>query len=252
MNFLKNSLGLNIIKVDARENFLNKLKNIIDPEKKRKIIGKEFIDVFEKEARKIDDVKYLAQGTLYSDIVESAVTKNGHQVVIKSHHNVGGLPEKMNLKLLEPLKLHFKDEVRDIGYELGIDKEIIERHPFPGPGLAIRIIGKITKQKLNILREADHIFIDEIKKAELYDEIWQAFAVLTNIQSVGVMGDNRTYQDCIAIRAVNSKDAMTADWSKIPYEVLSSISSRIINEVDGINRVVYDITSKPPGTIEWE
>ena len=158
----------------------------------------------------------------------------------------------MNLKLLEPLKLHFKDEVRDIGYELGIDKEIIERHPFPGPGLAIRIIGKITKQKLNILREADHIFIDEIKKAELYDEIWQAFAVLTNIQSVGVMGDNRTYQDCIAIRAVNSKDAMTADWSKIPYEVLSSISSRIINEVDGINRVVYDITSKPPGTIEWE
>ena len=252
MNFLKNSLGLNIIKVDARENFLNKLKNIIDPEKKRKIIGKEFIDVFEKEAKKIDDVKYLAQGTLYSDIVESAVTKNGHQVVIKSHHNVGGLPEKMNLKLLEPLKLHFKDEVRDIGYELGIDKEIIERHPFPGPGLAIRIIGKITKQKLNILREADHIFIDEIKKAELYDEIWQAFAVLTNIQSVGVMGDNRTYQDCIAIRAVNSKDAMTADWSKIPYEVLSSISSRIINEVDGINRVVYDITSKPPGTIEWE
>ena len=165
---------------------------------------------------------------------------------------MGGLPEKMNLKLLEPLKLHFKDEVRDIGYELGIDKEIIERHPFPGPGLAIRIIGKITKQKLNILREADHIFIDEIKKAELYDEIWQAFAVLTNIQSVGVMGDNRTYQDCIAIRAVDSKDAMTADWSKIPYEVLSSISSRIINEVDGINRVVYDITSKPPGTIEWE
>ena len=205
-----------------------------------------------KKQKKIDDVKYLAQGTLYSDIVESAVTKNGHQVVIKSHHNVGGLPEKMNLKLLEPLKLHFKDEVRDIGYELGIDKEIIERHPFPGPGLAIRIIGKITKQKLNILREADHIFIDEIKKAELYDEIWQAFAVLTNIQSVGVMGDNRTYQDCIAIRAVNSKDAMTADWSKIPYEVLSSISSRIINEVDGINRVVYDITSKPPGTIEWE
>ena len=252
MNFLKNSLGLNIIKVDARENFLNKLKNIIDPEKKRKIIGKEFIDIFEKEAKKIDDVKYLAQGTLYSDIVESAVTKNGHQVVIKSHHNVGGLPEKMNLKLLEPLKLHFKDEVRDIGYELGIDKEIIERHPFPGPGLAIRIIGKITEQKLNILREADHIFIDEIKKAKLYDEIWQAFAVLTNIQSVGVMGDNRTYQDCIAIRAVNSKDAMTADWSKIPYEVLSSISSRIINEVDGINRVVYDITSKPPGTIEWE
>ena len=243
---------MNIIKVDARENFLNKLKNIIDPEKKRKIIGKEFIDIFEKEAKKIDDVKYLAQGTLYSDIVESAVTKNGHQVVIKSHHNVGGLPEKMNLKLLEPLKLHFKDEVRDIGYELGIDKEIIERHPFPGPGLAIRIIGKITEQKLNILREADHIFIDEIKKAELYDEIWQAFAVLTNIQSVGVMGDNRTYQDCIAIRAVNSKDAMTADWSKIPYEVLSSISSRIINEVDGINRVVYDITSKPPGTIEWE
>ena len=252
MNFLQKGLGLNIVKVNASENFLYKLRNISDPEEKRKIIGKEFINVFEKEAKKIKNVKYLAQGTLYSDVVESAVIKSGHQAVIKSHHNVGGLPDKMKLKLIEPLRLHFKDEVREIGYELGINKEIIERHPFPGPGLAIRIMGEITEEKLNILREADHIFIDEIKKAGLYHKIWQAFAVLTNTQSVGVMGDNRTYQNCVAIRAVNSKDAMTADWSKIPYEVLSSISSRIINEVEGINRVVYDITSKPPGTIEWE
>ena len=252
MNFLQKGLGLNIIKVNASKNFLDKLRNIIDPEEKRKIIGKEFISVFEKEAKKIKNVKYLAQGTLYSDVVESAVIKAGHQAVIKSHHNVGGLPDKMKLKLIEPLRLHFKDEVREVGYELGINKEIIERHPFPGPGLAIRIMGEITEEKLNILREADQIFIDEIKKAGLYHKIWQAFAVLTNTQSVGVMGDNRTYQNCVAIRAVNSKDAMTADWSKIPYEVLSSVSSRIINEVEGVNRVVYDITSKPPGTIEWE
>ena len=185
-------------------------------------------------------------------MVESALIKDGHQVVIKSHHNVGGLPEKMNLKLIEPLRLLFKDEVREIGKELGINNKVIGRHPFPGPGLAIRIMGDVTEKKLELLREADHIFIDEIKKANLYDEIWQAFAVLTNTQSVGVMGDNRTYQNCVAIRAVNSKDAMTADWSKIPYDVLSKISSRIINEVNGVNRVVYDITSKPPSTIEWE
>ncbi|MBC78824.1 MAG: glutamine-hydrolyzing GMP synthase [Chloroflexi bacterium] len=252
MNFLKQDLGLNVILADASNQFLKKLKNISDPEEKRKIIGAEFINVFEKESKKIKNVKYLAQGTLYSDVVESAIIKDGHQVVIKSHHNVGGLPEKMNLSLIEPLRLLFKDEVREIGKELGINKNIIGRHPFPGPGLAIRIMGEITEKKLTILREADHIFIDEIKKANIYDEIWQAFAVLTNTQSVGVMGDNRTYQNCIAIRAVNSKDAMTADWSKIPYDILSQISSRIINEVDGVNRVVYDITSKPPSTIEWE
>jgi len=252
MNFLKKDLGLNVILADASKVFLEKLKNISDPEKKRKIIGAEFINVFEKESKKINNVKFLAQGTLYSDVVESALIKDGHQVVIKSHHNVGGLPEKMNLKLIEPLRLLFKDEVREIGKELGINNKVIGRHPFPGPGLAIRIMGDVTEKKLELLREADHIFIDEIKKANLYDEIWQAFAVLTNTQSVGVMGDNRTYQNCVAIRAVNSKDAMTADWSKIPYDVLSKISSRIINEVNGVNRVVYDITSKPPSTIEWE
>jgi len=252
MNFLKNDLGLNVHLYDASNQFLEKLKNITDPEKKRKIIGAEFINVFEKESKKIKNVEFLAQGTLYSDVVESAIIKDGHQVVIKSHHNVGGLPEKMNLKLIEPLRLLFKDEVREIGKELGINKNIIGRHPFPGPGLAIRIMGEITETKLSILRESDHIFIEELKKSNIYDDIWQAFAVLTDTQSVGVMGDNRTYQHCIAIRAVNSKDAMTADWSKIPYEILSKISSRIINEVDGINRVVYDITSKPPSTIEWE
>ena len=252
MGFLREGLGLNVLKVDASEIFLKKLTGVTDPEQKRKIIGKEFIEVFEKESKKIKNVSFLAQGTLYSDVVESAIIKNGHQVVIKSHHNVGGLPEKMKLKLLEPLRLLFKDEVRKIGKELGINDEIIGRHPFPGPGLAIRIMGDVTDEKLDILRKADNILIEEIKKADLYDKIWQAFAVLTNTQSVGVMGDNRTYQKCVAIRAVNSRDAMTANWSDIPYEVLSSISSRIINEVDGVNRVVYDITSKPPSTIEWE
>ena len=252
MKFLKEGLGLNVLKVDAGDIFIKKLKGITDPEQKRKIIGKEFINVFEKESNKIKNVSFLAQGTLYSDVVESAIIKDGHQVVIKSHHNVGGLPEKMKLKLLEPLRLLFKDEVREIGKELGINKDILGRHPFPGPGLAIRIMGDVTDYKLRILRDADNIFIEEIKKASLYDKIWQAFAVLTNTESVGVMGDNRTYQKCIAIRAVNSRDAMTADWSDIPHKVLSSISSRIINEVDGVNRVVYDITSKPPSTIEWE
>jgi len=252
MSFLKEDLGLNVVLADASSQFLKKLNKVSDPEQKRKIIGSEFIKVFEKESKKIKNVKFLAQGTLYSDVVESAIIKNGHQVVIKSHHNVGGLPEKMKLELIEPLRLLFKDEVREIGNELGINKRIIGRHPFPGPGLAIRIMGEVTEEKLKILREADHIFIDEITKAGIYNDIWQAFAVLTNTQSVGVMGDNRTYQNCIAIRAVNSKDAMTADWSKIPYEILSQISSRIINEVDGVNRVVYDITSKPPSTIEWE
>ena len=252
MKFLKKDLGLNVILVDASSQFLKKLNKITDPEIKRKIIGSEFINVFENESKTIKNVKFLAQGTLYSDVVESAIIKDGHQVVIKSHHNVGGLPDKMNLKLIEPLRLLFKDEVREIGRELGINEKVIGRHPFPGPGLAIRIMGEITNEKLQMLRDADHIFIDEIRKSGIYDDIWQAFAVLTNTQSVGVMGDNRTYQNCIAIRAVDSKDAMTADWSKIPYEILSNISSRIINEVDGVNRVVYDITSKPPSTIEWE
>ena len=252
MKFLKKDLGLNVILVDASSQFLRKLNKITDPESKRKIIGSEFINVFENESKTIKNVKFLAQGTLYSDVVESAIIKDGHQVVIKSHHNVGGLPDKMNLKLIEPLRLLFKDEVREIGRELGINDKVIGRHPFPGPGLAIRIMGEITNEKLQMLRDADHIFIDEIRKSGIYDDIWQAFAVLTNTQSVGVMGDNRTYQNCIAIRAVDSKDAMTADWSKIPYEILSNISSRIINEVDGVNRVVYDITSKPPSTIEWE
>ena len=252
MKFLKKDLGLNVILVDASSQFLRKLNKITDPESKRKIIGSEFINVFENESKTIKNVKFLAQGTLYSDVVESAIIKDGHQVVIKSHHNVGGLPDKMNLKLIEPLRLLFKDEVREIGRELGINEKVIGRHPFPGPGLAIRIMGEITNEKLQMLRDADHIFIDEIRKSGKYDDIWQAFAVLTNTQSVGVMGDNRTYQNCIAIRAVDSKDAMTADWSKIPYEILSNISSRIINEVDGVNRVVYDITSKPPSTIEWE
>ncbi len=248
----KKKLKINLIYINAEKEFIRKLKNVSDPEKKRKIIGNLFIKIFERYAKKIKNVKFLAQGTLYSDVVESAIIKDGHQVVIKSHHNVGGLPDKMNLKLIEPLRLLFKDEVREIGRELGINEKVIGRHPFPGPGLAIRIMGEITNEKLQMLRDADHIFIDEIRKSGIYDDIWQAFAVLTNTQSVGVMGDNRTYQNCIAIRAVDSKDAMTADWSKIPYEILSNISSRIINEVDGVNRVVYDITSKPPSTIEWE
>ena len=252
MNFLKKDLGLNVVKIDAKNRFIKKLKGITDPEQKRKIIGKEFIKVFELEARKLIDVKYLAQGTLYSDVVESAVTKSGHTSVIKSHHNVGGLPEKMNLELLEPLRMLFKDEVRKIGKEMKINNQILDRHPFPGPGLAIRIMGEVTEEKLTILRDADEIFISEIKKANLYNKIWQAFAVLTNIQSVGVMGDNRTYENCIALRAVNSNDAMTADWSNISKDTLSTISSRIINEVSGVNRIVYDITSKPPSTIEWE
>jgi len=252
MSFLKKDLGLNVVKIDAKQRFIKKLKGITDPEQKRKIIGKEFIKVFELEARKLKNVKYLAQGTLYSDVVESAVTKSGHTSVIKSHHNVGGLPEKMNLELLEPLRMLFKDEVRKIGKEMKINNQILDRHPFPGPGLAIRIMGEVTEEKLTILREADEIFINEIKKANLYNKIWQAFAVLTNIQSVGVMGDNRTYENCIALRAVNSNDAMTADWSNISKDTLSTISSRIINEVSGVNRIVYDITSKPPSTIEWE
>jgi GMP synthase (glutamine-hydrolysing) len=242
---------IKLIHIDAKARFLEKLKGITDPERKRKIIGNEFIAVFEEEAKKIKDAEFLAQGTLYPDVIES-VSFKGPSAVIKSHHNVGGLPEKMNLKLIEPLRELFKDEVRVLGEELGLPEEICWRHPFPGPGLAIRCIGEITEEKLHILRESDAIVLEEIKAAGLYRAIWQAFAVILPIKSVGVMGDERTYDHVVAVRAVTSIDGMTADWAKMPYEVMGKISNRIINEVKGVNRVVYDITSKPPGTIEWE
>lgn len=242
---------IKLLHVDARERFLEKLKDITEPEKKRKIIGNEFIAVFEEEAKKIKDAEYLAQGTLYPDVIES-VSFKGPSAVIKSHHNVGGLPEVMKLRLIEPLRELFKDEVRILGQELGLPEEICWRQPFPGPGLAIRCIGGISGKRLDILRESDAIVLEEIKSAGLYKAIWQAFAVILPIKSVGVMGDERTYESVVAVRAVTSLDGMTADWAKIPYEVLGKISNRIINEVKGVNRVVYDITSKPPGTIEWE
>ncbi len=247
----KDNFHINLIYVDATDRFLNKLAGIEDPEQKRKIIGYEFIEVFDDEAKNIENVGFLGQGTLYPDVIES-VAVHGNSVVIKSHHNVGGLPEKMNLKLLEPFRELFKDEVRRIGLELGISEDIIYRQPFPGPGLSVRILGDVTRERIAVLQEADAIVVEEIKKAGLYRDIWQAFAVLLPIKSVGVMGDSRTYENVCAIRAVESSDAMTADWSKIPYEVLAKMSSRIINEVKGINRVVYDISSKPPATIEWE
>ncbi|MFA5353472.1 MAG: glutamine-hydrolyzing GMP synthase [Thermodesulfovibrionales bacterium] len=242
---------MNLIYVDARQRFLDKLKGITDPEKKRKVIGNEFIAVFEEEAKKIADADFLAQGTLYPDVIES-VSFMGPSAVIKSHHNVGGLPDVMKLKLVEPLRELFKDEVRVMGEELGLPEEICWRQPFPGPGLAIRCIGEITAEKLEILREADAIVMEEIRAAGLYRAIWQAFAVILPIKSVGVMGDERTYDHVVAVRAVTSLDGMTADWAQIPYDVMGRISNRIINEVKGVNRVVYDITSKPPGTIEWE
>jgi GMP synthase (glutamine-hydrolysing) len=235
--------------VDAKQRFLSKLKGVTEPEQKRKIIGTEFIRVFEEEAKKIKDADYLVQGTLYSDVIESG-TKNAAR--IKSHHNVGGLPDDIKLKLIEPLRMLFKDEVRVLGIELGLPEEIVLRQPFPGPGLAIRIIGEVTERRLEILKKADLIVIEEIKRAGLYNKIWQSFAVLPAIRSVGVMGDERTYDYPIVIRAVASEDAMTADWVRLPYKVLERLSSRIINEVDGVNRVVYDISSKPPSTIEWE
>jgi len=241
----------NFIFVDASQQFLSKLEGVLDPEKKRKIIGQEFIKIFEHKAKEISGVKYLAQGTLYPDVIESCSVK-GPSATIKSHHNVGGLPKKMKLKLVEPLRELFKDEVRILGREMDLPEELIGRHPFPGPGLAVRIIGTITEQRLQILRRADTIFIQEIQNAGLYSQIWQAFAVLPAIKSVGVMGDDRTYDYAIALRAVHSVDGMTAQWVEIPYPVLRSISSRIINEVKGVNRVVYDISSKPPSTIEWE
>jgi GMP synthase (glutamine-hydrolysing) len=252
---LRDKLGLHVIAVDATQRFLIKLAGVTDPEKKRKIIGNEFIAVFDEEAHRIEkkegDVDWLVQGTLYPDVIES-VSVRGPSQVIKSHHNVGGLPEKMKLKLIEPLKELFKDEVRKIGRDLGMPEEILQRQPFPGPGLAVRILGEVTPERLEILRECDEVVVNEIKSAGLYTKIWQSFAVLLPVMSVGVMGDQRTYAYTCAIRAVHSDDGMTADWVPLPHEVLKGISSRIVNEVPGVNRVVYDITSKPPGTIEWE
>jgi len=247
----RDNFKINLKYVDAEELFLNKLEGVTDPEKKRKIIGNTFIEVFEKESQKLGDVDFFAQGTLYPDVIES-VSFKGPSATIKSHHNVGGLPETMKFKLIEPLRELFKDEVRELGHELGIPDDIIYRQPFPGPGLAIRIIGEVTKERLDILREADDIIVSEIKKTGLYREIWQSFGVLLPVKTVGVMGDERTYENVIALRAVNSVDGMTADWVKLPYDVLGKISNRIINEIRGINRVVYDISSKPPATIEWE
>lgn len=245
------SLKIKIRPVDASTKFLSRLKGVIDPEKKRKIIGNTFIEVFEEAAVSLGNIRYLAQGTLYPDVIES-VSFKGPSATIKSHHNVGGLPDKMNLELVEPLRELFKDEVRELGRKLGIDGALIGRHPFPGPGLAVRILGEITEERLYVLREADSIYIQELRQSGQYDKIWQAFAVLLPIQSVGVMGDLRTYEDTIALRAVTSTDGMTADWARIPDEILARISNRIINEVRGVNRVTYDISSKPPATIEWE
>ncbi len=242
-------LGLNVIGVDASEKFFSELAGVTDPEKKRKIIGKGFIDVFDHEARKLTDVKWLGQGTIYPDCIESLSITG---TTIKSHHNVGGLPEKMNLRLCEPLRLLFKDEVRAVGRELGMPEHLIKRHPFPGPGLAVRILGDITPEKVRILQEADHIFIQGLRDWGLYDQVWQAGVILLPVQSVGVMGDERTYERAVALRAVTSTDAMTADWAHLPYEFLAKVSNDIINKVRGVNRVTYDISSKPPSTIEWE
>ncbi|MFH2139125.1 MAG: glutamine-hydrolyzing GMP synthase [Candidatus Omnitrophota bacterium] len=248
----KKHYNMNFHYVDAENLFLKKLSGVTDPEKKRKIIGKLFIQVFDAQAKKLKNIKFLAQGTLYPDVIESQSVFGGPSAVIKSHHNVGGLPKKMRLKLVEPLRFLFKDEVRLLGETLRIPAEIIHRHPFPGPGLAIRILGEITKTRLDILKQADKIFIDEIKSAGCYRQVWQALSVLLPVKSVGVMGDERTYENVVALRAVTSVDGMTADWAKLPMELLGKISNRIINEVKGVNRVVYDISSKPPATIEWE
>ena len=244
-------MGLNVIGVDAREKFWNDLKGVTDPEKKRKIIGRDFIEVFDAEAHKIQDVKWLAQGTIYPDVIES-VSVNGPSATIKSHHNVGGLPEKMKLKVVEPLNLLFKDEVRRVGKALGVKEELLGRHPFPGPGLGIRILSDVTPEKVRILQDADDIFIKGLKEWNLYDQVWQAGVMLLPVQSVGVMGDERTYENVVALRAVMSTDGMTADWVHLPYEFLAKMSNEIINKIRGINRVVYDISSKPPATIEWE
>ena len=245
------SMGLNVKGVDAASKFLSGLKGVTDPEKKRKSIGKNFIEVFDEESHRIADVKWLAQGTIYPDVIESVSIK-GPSATIKSHHNVGGLPEKMKLKVVEPLKTLFKDEVRRVGKALGIDSNILERHPFPGPGLAVRILGEITPENVRVLREADDIFIEGLKKNKLYNDVWQAGTIFLPVRAVGVMGDERTYENVICLRAVTSTDGMTADWSHLPYEFLANTSNEIINKVKGVNRVVYDISSKPPATIEWE
>ncbi|ADJ25969.1 GMP synthase, large subunit [Dehalogenimonas lykanthroporepellens BL-DC-9] len=252
LKVFRQNLGMNIVYVEATDRFLDKLAGITDPEQKRKAIGAEFISVFEDEAKKLGQVDFLAQGTLYPDVIESVASVGTASAKIKSHHNVGGLPENMALKLLEPVRYLFKDEVRQVGLELGLPEEMVWRQPFPGPGLAIRVIGEVNREKLEMLRAADWIVMHEIKKAGLYRQVWQSFAIITDVRSVGVMGDYRTYGNLVAIRAVTSDDAMTADWARLPYELLARISNRIVNEVPGVNRVVYDITSKPPGTIEWE
>ncbi|HJR40705.1 MAG TPA: glutamine-hydrolyzing GMP synthase [Gemmatimonadaceae bacterium] len=247
------NLGIPLVTVDATERFLTALRGVVDPERKRTIIGHTFIDVFEESARGVgDDVDFLVQGTLYPDVIESFSPRGGPSVTIKTHHNVGGLKPGMRFKLIEPLRELFKDEVRNVGRELGLPEAMVGRHPFPGPGLAIRVLGEVTAERLDVLRAADAIYLEEIREAELYDEIWQAFAVLLPVQSVGVMGDFRTYENACALRAVTSTDGMTADWFPFPHEVLARISSRISNEVQGVNRVVYDVSSKPPATIEWE
>jgi GMP synthase (glutamine-hydrolysing) len=241
-----------LVHIDARERFLSRLAGVEDPEAKRKIIGEEFIRVFEEEAGKLGSVRFLVQGTLYSDVIESGGSGDGVAATIKSHHNVGGLPERMDLELVEPLRMLFKDEVRRVGEELGLPEAMVWRHPFPGPGLAIRIIGDVTDERLAILREADAILLEEVRRAGLYRDLWQCFAVLPAVRSVGVQGDERTYAYPIVIRAVTSEDAMTADWARLPYDLLETISSRIINEIPGVNRVALDLSSKPPATIEWE
>ena len=248
----RRNFRLNLRYVNASRRFLKKLKGVLDPERKRKIIGIEFIRVFEAEAKKLGKAEYLAQGTLYPDVIESRSALGGPSARIKTHHNVGGLPEKMKLKLIEPLKYLFKDEVRKLGLELGMPEEIIWRQPFPGPGLAVRVIGEVTKERLDILREVDRLVVIAMKKAGLYRKLWQSFAVLLPVKSVGVMGDERTYENAAALRMVTSEDAMTADWARVPYTILAELSNQIINEVKGVNRVVYDISSKPPSTIEWE
>ena len=252
ISFFRNDLCIDLHFVDASIRFLKKLSDVVDPELKRKIIGREFIEVFHEEADRIGSVRFLAQGTLYPDVVESGGLSKSLASTIKSHHNVGGLPANMNLKLIEPFRELFKDEVRKLARELGLPDKAIKRHPFPGPGLAVRVIGSVTQEKLDILKQADAIFIEELRSSGTYDDVWQAFAVLLPVKSVGVMGDERTYDQVIAIRAVTAEDAMTADWARLPYELLARISNRIINEVKGVNRVVYDISSKPPSTIEWE
>ena len=244
-------LDLNVIGVDASDRFLDALAGVFDPEKKRKIIGRIFIEVFDEEAHKLKDISWLAQGTIYPDVIESRSVK-GPSATIKSHHNVGGLPDHMKLKIVEPLNSLFKDEVRRVGLKLGLEPEFINRHPFPGPGMAVRIISDLTYEKVRLLQEVDDIFISGLRKHDLYHQVWQAFAVLLPVQSVGVMGDERTYENVVALRAVTSTDGMTADWAHLPHEFLAKVSNEIINKVKGVNRVVYDISSKPPATIEWE